>query len=231
MIMKKSILFLMLLFSSFLFNNTPVSNAENSDNNEIKTIYEREKEEYMKMYQEIYQKSLIQQIEFESEIIIPDYIEFKYVEYTYNLANQFGLSSRTVFRLMYKESSFVDTIKSPVGAEGLMQLMPKTRSTYYDLLRVDTLNLDKNQEDIYIGMYLLKELQAFWTERGNSEKYSWKLCLASYNAGKGKVLQYKGIPPYKETMDFVIFILKPHSNPVFYANILSKNENKIKDNS
>jgi soluble lytic murein transglycosylase-like protein len=132
---------------------------------------------------------------------------------------------------MFKESSFIDTVMSPVGAKGLMQLMPDTRKTYYELLRVDTLNLDKNQEDIYIGMNMLLDLQAYWTDRGNSEKYSWKLSLASYNAGKGRVLQYKGIPPYKETQDFVVFILKAHSNPVFYANILQKNENSLKDRS
>jgi len=226
--MKKIALFIFLLFSSFSFEGGNASNAENTDNDKkmaSNMLIDREKEEYMRMYQEIYEKSIIQQIEFESEVLIPDHIDFKYVEYTYNLANELGVSSRTMFRLMFKESSFIDTAKSPVGAEGLMQLMPKTRETYYELLRVDTLNLDKNQEDIYIGTHLLLELKAYWRERGNSENYSWKLTLASYNAGKGKVLKYKGVPPYKETQDFIAFILRPHSNPIFYANILNKKRN------
>ena len=55
-----------------------------------------------------------------------------------------------------------------------------------------------------------------------------KLSLAAYNAGSSPVIKYKGVPPYKETQDFVTFILKPHSNPVFYTNILQKNAKQIK---
>jgi hypothetical protein len=93
------------------------------------------------------------------------------------------------------------------------------------------LNLDRNQEDIYIGMNYLKDSYAFWHNRGNNDKISWKLGLASYNAGRGRVLQYKGIPPYKETQDFVTFILKAHSNPQFFANYTQKYGNEVKDNS
>ncbi|MFA5207087.1 MAG: lytic transglycosylase domain-containing protein [Candidatus Paceibacterota bacterium] len=234
--MKKIMLFFFLLFSSFFFSNITVSNAENTENGAkrmTEMIVDREKEEYIRMYNEIYQKSLIQQIEFESEILIPDYIDFKYVEYAYNLANQLGFSTRTVFRLIFKESSFIDTINSPAGANGLMQLMPETRILYRKNLRTDTLNLDKNQEDIYIGLNILKNQYEYWRGRGNSENYSWKLSLATYNAGIVAVNKYKGIPPYKETTDFITFILKTHSNPTFYANILKreKNENTVKISS
>jgi soluble lytic murein transglycosylase-like protein len=67
--------------------------------------------------------------------------------------------------------------------------------------------------------------------RGNGNEYSWKLALASYNAGKGSVLKYKGVPPFKETQDFVNFIYKVHSNPEFLANYSKKYENTIKNNS
>jgi hypothetical protein len=185
-----------------------------------------EAERYMKMYQEIYEKSVVQQIEFESEIVIPEHIDFKYVEYTYQTAQNLNISPRVAFRLMFKESSFIDTVKSKVGAEGLMQLMPDTRKKFYDELRLDTMRLDKNQEDIYIGLYYITWLQDFWKERGNSEKTLLRLSIASYNAGYGNVIKHKGIPPYKETQDFVTFILKPHSNPTFYANIVNKNTKK-----
>lgn len=190
---------------------------------EIKAEYER----YVKMYQEIYEKSIIQQIEFESEVVIPNHIEFKYVEYTYKISQQFNISPRISFRLMYKESSFNDTVKSRVGAEGLMQLMPGTREKFYTELRLDTMNLDKNQEDIYIGLYYLVWLQDFWKQRGNADKYLMKLSIASYNAGYNNVIKHKGVPPFKETQDFVYFILKPHSNPQFYANIVKKNTPKF----
>jgi soluble lytic murein transglycosylase-like protein len=113
-----------------------------------------------------------------------------------------------------------------MGAKGLMQLMPDTRSTYHKMLCVDTLKFDKNQEDIYIGLYYLKDLKEFWKKRGNPEKVLWKLSLAAYNAGPGKVIDYKGIPPYKQTIDFVNFINSSHSNPTFYTNILKKNIKK-----
>jgi hypothetical protein len=221
----------------FLFCNVGVKFPVMSETTDIKTnpseliSFNNEEEKYFIMYQEIYKKSLIQQIEFESEILIPDYIDFKYVEYIYNLSNELGLSRRMIFRLVYKESTFRDNVISPAGAKGLMQLMPDTRTSYAKILCVDTLNLDKNQEDILIGMYYIKELYEFWTERGNSSNYSLKLSFASYNAGQGKVLYYKGIPPYIETTEFVNFIVKPHSNPVFYSNILEKADNSIKDNA
>lgn len=225
MIMKKIMLFLFLLFTSFGVNGPQISSAENSDTDGtkmLKMVNDMEKEQYIRMYNEIYQRSLIQQIEFESEVIIPDCFSFKYVEYAYNLANQLGLSTRTVFRLIFKESSFIDSVRSNMGAHGLMQLMPDTRVLFRNKLRTDTLNLDKNQEDIYIGLHIVKGQYEYWRERGNSENYSWKLSLATYNAGIVAVKKYNGIPPIKETTDFIAFILKTHSNPTFYANILKK---------
>jgi hypothetical protein len=198
------------------------TSIENTTGVDLKAEYEK----YVKMYQEIYEQSVIQQIEFESEVLIPDHIDFKYVEYAYNVSQDLNISPRITFRLIFKESSFIDTVKSKVGAEGLMQLMPDTRKKFYTELRVDTMNLDKTQEDIYIGLQYIIYLQDFWRDRGNSEKNLMRLSIAAYNAGYGNVIKYKGVPPYKETQDFVYFILRPHSNPSFYANIIKKNEKK-----
>ncbi len=223
--MKKIILLVVFLFSSFIFTNSFVSTAEDSEMNS--DIIARNR--ILELEKEMYVKNLIQYIEFESEVIIPEYIEFEYVEYIYLISDTLGVPTRTAFRLVYKESAFRDTVVSPVGAEGLMQLMPDTRRIYKEILRTDTLNLDKNREDIYIGLNMLKDLHSFWLERGNSDKYSWKLSLASYNAGKGNVIKYQGIPPFKETQDFVNFIYKAHSNPQFFANYAKKYENEIKN--
>jgi soluble lytic murein transglycosylase-like protein len=189
-------------------------------------VAKAEYDKYVQMYEEIYKQSVIQQIEFESEILIPDCIDFKYVEYTYKLSQELKISPRVAFRLIFKESSFNEAVQSPVGATGLTQLMPDTRKIYYDELRVDTMKLDKTQEDIYIGLCYLNGLQEFWRERGNSEKNLLRLAVAAYNAGYANVIKYSGVPPYKETQDFVAFILKPHSNPSFYATIIKKNEKK-----
>jgi soluble lytic murein transglycosylase-like protein len=232
--MKKFISIMFLLFSFYIFSTLSVGMAEGSYSTVKYSGNESELELQKKLAElqrEMYIQSLIQYIEFESEVIIPDEFDVKYVEYAFNLANELQIPTRMTFRLIFKESSFIDSAISRVGAKGLMQLMPETRETYYELLRVDTLNLDKNQEDIYIGMNYLRDLYEFWADRGNSEKFSWRLGLASYNAGKGRVLQYKGVPPYKETQDFVVFILKAHSNPDFFAHYTQKYGNEIKDRS
>lgn len=226
--MKKILLFLFLLFSSFVFNNMTGSDTENRVNDEMNRILT---EKIAELQKKMYLQNLIQYIEFESEVIIPDYIDTKYIEYIYNVADTLKIPTRVAFRLVYRESSFIDTITSPMGAHGLTQLMPSTKQIYQSLLRTDTLKLDRDEEDIYIGLNYLKDLYSFWKERGNNDKISWKLSLASYNAGKGRVLYYRGIPPYQQTIDFVSFVYRTHSNPDFYASFIKKYEIKIKNRS
>ena len=232
--MKKFILTMLLLFAVFGLSNIVDSNAGEANEINHTEILARNKEmteKILELQKELYMKDLIQFIEFDSEIIIPEYFDGEYIEYTYNLASDLGIPTRLAFRLMYTESRFKEDALSPVGASGLMQLMPETRKMYYDLLCVDTLYYNKNKEDIYMGLNLLNDLHGFWASRGNSEGYSWKLALASYNAGRGNVLKYKGVPPFKETQDFVAFINRAHSNPEFLANYSKKYENSLKDNT
>ena len=67
-----------------------------------------------------------------------------------------------------------------------------------------------NQKNIFIGMHMLKDWYEYWSEtKGKPESYSWKLSLACYNAGIIKVMKYGGIPPYRETINYINFILKP----------------------
>lgn len=218
-----------------MFNSTSFSSAENDSNIttgiSIEEIEKTMNERFAKIERETYIKDLIQYVEFEAEVIVPDTLNTNYVEFIYKTANQLNIPTRIAFRLIHQESRFNDTVVSPKGAYGLMQLMPDTRAKYYVLLRVDTLNFDRNQEDIYIGLNILNELQTYWVKRGNSVKYSWKLSLASYNAGKGNVIKYMGVPPFTETQNFVAFILKSHSNPEFFARYKKKYENKIKISS
>ena len=224
--MKKIILMLFFILSLYPEGNINNTSALSESGDHVVMEIMREKIE--KLERQIYLTNLIQSIEIESEIIIPTYVDPFYIEYIYDMSTELSIPIRTSFRLVWKESTFRVNVTSRKGANGLMQLMPTTRNMYYNDLRVDTLGLDKNQEDIYIGLYMLKELQVYWKRKDNSNIYSWKLSLASYNAGLGNVIKYNGIPPYKETIDYVNFISKSHNNPKLFKRYSRKYQNTFK---
>jgi soluble lytic murein transglycosylase-like protein len=200
--MKKILLLLIILVSTFFVNGTYTS-ADNSGNNN--PMMERFKRQF-------YLENMVKEIESESEVKIPDYVDMRYIEYMYDLGKKLEIPTRLTFRLVFKESSFIDTVKSHEGANGFMQLMPATEELYANALQIDTLHLDLNQRNIYIGLNMLKDLYNYWNcDKGKPESYAWKLSLASYNAGIGKVLKYNGIPPYQETLKYIEFILREHS--------------------
>ena len=186
-------------------------------------------ENISKIKRELEIQSMIKQIELKAEVKIPDYVEIQYIEYMYDLALEFEIPIRTAFRLVFKESSFIDTIVSPKGAYGFMQLMPKTFEMYRDILNFRGNEISDNHGNIYIGFYLLKELYDYWSIRVESDEYAWALALASYNAGMGRVRKYKGIPPFKETINYIDFILREHSNPEQYGIYLANYENPNKN--
>lgn len=222
--MKKLLFIFILLFFSITEEITSHADGQPNVFDEIR------KEEILKNQKDRYLKEMISTIEYESEIKIPEYVDIKYIEYMYELSKELEIPIRTTFRLVFKESSFIDTIQSRVGAYGFMQLMPNTEAFFGNHLGVDSMEFeDYNYKNIYIGLCYLKYLYVYWYDRDNSDGYSWILALASYNAGKGRVTKYQGIPPFKETIDYVDFILREHSDPIFYANNITKNENTNKN--
>ena len=104
-------------------------------------------------------------------------------------ADKYGLPRRLVRSVISTESDFEPRAVSPKGAIGLMQLMPATAEALGADPRDPAQNVDA-------GARYLRDLL---------EKYDGGLwhALAAYNAGPGAVDKYQGVPPYRETIDYV----------------------------
>ena len=111
------------------------------------------------------------------------------------VARRHGLSEALVQAVVQVESRYDAFAVSPRGAMGLMQLMPQTARRFKVEDAFDPVdNLDG-------GVRYLKELLELY--RGETQ-----LALAAYNAGEKAVERYGGIPPYRETMQYVDRVLR-----------------------
>ena len=114
-------------------------------------------------------------------------------------AQTHGISEGLIKAVMHTESGFNVNARSPVGAQGLMQLMPATAR------RFNVSNAYDPQQNINAGAkYLAWLMKRF---NGNTS-----LALAGYNAGEGNVQKYGGIPPFRETQDYVRRVSSRYSN-------------------
>ena len=109
-------------------------------------------------------------------------------------AERYGLDPKLVRAVIYVESGENPVAVSPKGAQGLMQLMPGTAA------EVGVDDPLRPRENIRGGVgYLATLIHDF---DGQLE-----LALAAYNAGPGAVRKYGGIPPYRETQEYVRKVL------------------------
>ncbi|MGC8202469.1 lytic transglycosylase domain-containing protein [Aliiroseovarius sp. PTFE2010] len=103
-------------------------------------------------------------------------------------AERNGVPSDLFARLIQQESNWNPRARSHKGAIGLAQLMPGTAAK----LRVNPHDPIQNLEG---GARYLRMMY---------DKFgSWRLALAAYNAGPGAVERYSGVPPYRETRNYV----------------------------
>jgi len=114
-----------------------------------------------------------------------------------NYSRKYGLDARLVMSVIAVESNFNQNAVSPVGAMGLGQLMPGTAS---DLGVSNAYDAKANLEG---STRLLSSHIRNMTADGRPTEEAIKLALACYNAGAGAVKKYKGIPPYRETQNYV----------------------------
>jgi len=110
------------------------------------------------------------------------------------IAEKFSIDANLVKAIITAESNCNPTAVSNKGAQGLMQLMPKTARE----LNV-TKPLDP-KENIIGGVKYIKGLLASYGDL--------RLALAAYNAGPGSVQKYAGIPPYRETINYVKKVIR-----------------------
>lgn len=115
-----------------------------------------------------------------------------YLDMARAAARRYGIPEDMFLRLVQQESAWNPRAESHKGAYGLAQLMPAT-ARYLGVDRTDPYqNLDGG------ARYLKEQYDRF---------KSWRLALAAYNAGPEAVARHGGVPPYKETRNYVRIIL------------------------
>jgi hypothetical protein len=116
-----------------------------------------------------------------------------YREIIVSMSQAHGVDPLLVRALIQVESNYRPGARSPKGAMGLMQLMPSTAREY------KVRNPFDPRTNIEAG---IKHLKSLIDRLGTTE-----MALAAYNAGEGAVTRFNGIPPYRETRNYVRKIL------------------------
>ena len=107
-------------------------------------------------------------------------------------AARHGVPANLVKAVIQTESAYQSRARSPKGAMGLMQLMPKTA------IQFQATNAYDPRANIDAGVTYLRTLL---------DQFELPLAIAAYNAGEETVRRFGGIPPFPETQDYVKKVL------------------------
>jgi hypothetical protein len=118
----------------------------------------------------------------------------RYNEWIRQASILYQIPEELIRAIMKCESDFNPGAISPVGAQGLMQLMPPTA------LRMQVRDPFDPREAIFGGTRYLRVL-------ANMFNGDLALTIAGYNAGEGAIVRYGGIPPYEETQNYVVNVM------------------------
>jgi len=124
----------------------------------------------------------------------------RYVPLINSYALAYGVPAELIHSIIRIESNYNEKAVSPKGAMGLMQLMPET-ARYYGVK-----NPFDPEENIKGGVLYLKDLIRLYKGQTN-------LVLAAYNAGQEALKKFNGIPPYKETIEYIKKIMALYPRP------------------
>ena len=113
-------------------------------------------------------------------------------------SKEFDVDPQLIATIIKHESAYDQFAKSPAGAIGFMQLMPGT---------ADNMGV----EDIYDIYDNIRGGVKYFKQCLIKTKNDVPLALAAYNAGIGNVSKYNGIPPFKETQNYVDKILDTYN--------------------
>jgi len=118
-----------------------------------------------------------------------------YGQLIHEKSQKYGVDPALVAAVIEQESRFKPRAKSHVGARGLMQLMPRTGAW------MGASNLYDPEQNIDAGVKYIKYLNRIF-------KGDLKKTIAAYNAGEGNVRRYRGVPPFRETRQYVTKVMK-----------------------